>query len=142
RERSTTAPPAHHLRCQQLFVVGRLRIRFEKATKVGHPLMKLAKNDVRAVVTEYFRRSLLHAAGFVSVTDHEFTGFEWLFMRICSRNATAFDRGMTDSIAKAEGLFVVWQCMTVLAPDGFNARHRLIGFARSRDRRFESFSIR
>ena len=142
RERSATAPTAHHLGCQQFFFVRRVRIRLEKAAKVGNPLMKLTKNDVRAVVAEYFRRGLLHAADFVRVAEHEFTGFEWLFMWIRSRNAAAFDRGMTDSIAEAEGLFFVWQRMTVLAPDGFNSGHRLIGFAGPRDRRFEPFSIR
>src|SRR6185436_21089848 len=103
--------------------------------------MKLAKNNVSAVASEYFRRSVLHASDFIRRAEHEFTGFEWLFMGICSGNSAAFDRGMADSIAKAEGLFLVWQRMTVLAPDGFNPGHRLIGFARPRDRRFETFSI-
>src|SRR5687768_12122350 len=103
--------------------------------------MKLAKNHVRAVTSEYFRRSLLHAADFIVIADHEFTGFEWLFVGIRSGNAAAFDRRMTDSVAEAEGLFFVWQRMTVLAPDRFNADHRAIGFACPCHRRFETFCI-
>src|ERR1041385_6858682 len=78
RERRATAPTAHHLGGQQFFFVGRVRIRFEKAAEVGNPLMKLAKNDVCAVVAEYFRGGLLHAADFVPVADHELNGvFMW-----------------------------------------------------------------
>src|SRR5688500_9773229 len=99
RERSAAAPTAHHLGCQHFFFVRGFRIRLEKAAKVGNSLMKLAKNDVRAVASEDFRSSLLHAAHFIGIAEHEFTGFEWLLFGICSGNAAAFDRGMTDSIA-------------------------------------------
>src|SRR5687768_225047 len=103
--------------------------------------MKLAKNDVRAVASEDFRSSLLHAAHFIGIAEHEFTCFEWLLFGLCSGNAAAFDRRMPDSIAVAERLFFVRQRVAVLPPHGFNSGHLPVSLPSSFKRRLEPLLV-
>ena len=55
RERSPAAPAAHHLRRQELLVVGIRCVRLEILPKCGNPLVQLSKHDVTAVSAEDLR---------------------------------------------------------------------------------------
>src|SRR5262249_36215192 len=74
RQRCATAPTTHHLGCQQFLFIGSARIRLEKAAEVSDSLIKLSKDDVRAIASEDLRCSLLHTTEFIAVAEHEFSG--------------------------------------------------------------------
>src|SRR5829696_1512271 len=140
-QRCAAAPPAHHFCGQQFFVFDTRRIRFHILTKCGDALVQLAKGDVCSVPAENFRLSSLHPTQLISIAQHKLPRLKRLFSGIGSRNAAAFDRRVTDPVAKSEWFSFSCQCMTVLTPDCLDSRHVAVSLARATESCFQSLLI-
>ena len=104
--------------------------------------MKFAKDYIGAISSQQLRFRALDSTELVWITQHKLAGFEWLFAWICSRNAAAFNGGMTNAILKPERFLFVRQGVTILSPDRLDADHRLIRLACTIKSGFKSNLVR
>ena len=69
------------------------------------------------------------AGHLVCMSQHKLARLQGLLVRICSGNATAFDRRMADPIAESKRFCLGGKRVTILAPNRRDSRHCTIGFA-------------
>ena len=123
REGRAAPPPAHHLRGQQLLVLGALAFVAEVSAKRSDALVELAEDGVRAVPSEDvgLRRGW-KAAHLVPVAEDELPCLERRLERVGAGDAAALDCRMADSVPEAERLPAVgaaWQscCQIAAIPE-------------------------
>src|SRR5262249_11936390 len=128
RQRCAASPTTHHLSCHQLLIFGTFRVLLQVAAELGHTLMQLAKDNVRAVAAQDSGHGLLDTAHLVRVTEHEIAGFERLLLGVTPGDAASLNGRMADAVPEPKRLCLGRQCVAVLTPDGFDSCHLAIGF--------------
>src|SRR5437762_1667715 len=142
-QRSSAAPAAHHLCCQQLLCFDTGRILLEISAERGDALMKFAKDNVASIAPQdlwlWNRRGICHLVG---VPEYEFPCPEGPLIRIGASNAGAFDCRMSDAIPEPESFSLTLTNMAVLPPDRSDPPQLSICLPRAFHGRLKTFRIR
>ena len=142
-QRSSAAPAAHHLCCQQFLGFGAGGILLEILAERGDTLMKLAKDNIASVAPQdlwlWYRRRIYH---FIGIPKYKLPCLERLLIGIAASNTGAFDCRMSDTIPEPESFSLTLTNMAVLPPDRSNSPQLPICLPRAFHGSLKTFRIR
>src|SRR4051812_26704634 len=130
RERRAAAPPAHHLRRDQLLLRWILRVRLEVAAERSDSLMQLAERHIGAVASEHLGvRNRGPWIELVGVAEDQLAGLERLLARVRSGDPGALDGRVAYPVAESERLALAGGHVAALPPGCLDPCQRFVGLA-------------